>query len=44
MQWLVPLWVSLGGLSLVWWAQRAMQQADDELSAFAQQADLKLDN
>ena len=42
LQTLVFLWIALGGIGLVWWAERVMNQLNDELSDFAQHADLRL--
>ena len=39
---LLLLWVALGGIGLVWWAERVMEEADLELDDFARRADLHL--
>ena len=39
---LLPLLVALVGAGIVWWAQRTMRRADDELHDFALRADLHL--
>lgn len=35
------LWLALGSVGLLWWADRVMDQMDDELSAFARAGDLQ---
>ena len=42
LQEILLLSLAFGGVGMVWWADRVMEQADEELSAFAQRADWKL--
>lgn len=39
---LLLLWAALGGVGIVWWADRVMEEADLDFDDFARQEDLHL--